>query len=191
MIKHRRTRYWYTLGADSLRQYECSAFIIDTWVDSVAQGRSNYTPSRLPWEVMQVLIRESYGGKIDDEDDFRALDQLVTQILTPAAFESDHQLVQPQDVESGIRDPTKTNDNVTSKKSVEGLTVPEGTTMRDFVDWVNRLPEREPPVYLGLPANADRVLLVGQAQSTIRNLQYVAALLDEGETLMGEATEVV
>lgn len=195
-VVQERLRYAPTLGWKGFWEfnesdYECSAFIIDTWVDSVAQGRSNYTPSRLPWEVMQVLIRESYGGKIDDEDDFRALDQLVTQILTPAAFESDHQLVQPQDVESGIRDPTKTNDNVTSKKSVEGLTVPEGTTMRDFVDWVNRLPEREPPVYLGLPANADRVLLVGQAQSTIRNLQYVAALLDEGETLMGEATEVV
>ena len=146
-----------------------------------------------------MLIRESYGGKIDDDDDFRALDQLVTQILTPAAFESDHQLVQPHNV---LDPPTRNNndnDNIpSSKKSsssvvvVQGLTVPEGTTMPDFMNWVNRLPEREPPVYLGLPADADRVLLVGQAQSTIRNLQYVAALLDEGETFMrDDATEAV
>ncbi len=62
--------------------------------------------------------------------------------------------------------------------------------MRDFMEWVQRLPEREPPTYLGLPANADKVLLVGQAQSTIKNLQYMVSLLEEAEPVIAEMAEV-
>lgn len=168
-------------------QYECSAFIIDTWIDSVAPGRSNYTPSKLPWEVMRLLIQESYGGKVDDEEDFQTLARLVAQVMTPAAFEDNHHLVEPQSVDDGDGDG---DGGRSGQRVVDGLVVPAGTSVRDFLEWINRLPEREPPVYLGLPANADRMLLVGQARSTIKNLQYISGLLDEGEHIMRDATEV-
>jgi dynein heavy chain 1 len=57
--------------------------------------------------------------------------------------------------------------------------------------WVNDLPEREPPTYLGLPANAEKLLLVGQANNMVGGLKRVLDMLDEGEQVMAEAeTEI-
>lgn len=58
--------------------------------------------------------------------------------------------------------------------------------MKGFLEWVNRLPEREPPTYLGLPANAEKLLLVGQGKNTIANLAKITDILEEGEQLMAE-----
>lgn len=98
--------------------------------------------------------------------------------MTATAFENDYKLVQ-----------SHSGDESGSGRDGDELTVPGGTGMKDFMDWVNKLPEREPPTYLGLPANAEKMLLVGHGQSTIRNLQHVTNLLDEGEQVMAEATQ--
>lgn len=146
-------------------QYECSAFIVDTWVDSVAGNRTNIAPSNIPWEMVRYLVTETYGGKIDDEEDFKLLSQLVTSFLTPNAYEVDHKLVEGPD---------------------GGLVVPSGTSVQDFMAWIHRLPEREPPAYLGLPANAEKLLLGGLGRSLVTNLRKVTEILDEGEQLVTE-----
>ena len=64
------------------------------------------------------------------------------------------------------------------------MKVPSGTTIKDFLGWVDKLPEREPPTYLGLPEDADKLLLVGQGKETIRQLARITDLLEEGEELM-------
>lgn len=145
-----------------MQQYECCAFILDTWVESVAQGRSNVPPVKLPWDLLRTLIAEMYGGKVDNEGDFDMLKTIVSQVIDAAAYETDHQLVQP-------------------RESDEGLKVPNGTTMPDFMAWVSRLPEREPPTYLGLPANAEKLLLVEQGQVMIGDLKRVVDLLEDDE----------
>ncbi|KAI9679439.1 MAG: hypothetical protein M1817_005461 [Caeruleum heppii] len=172
-VAQERLRYAPKLGWKGFwefndSEYECSAFIIDTWVETVAQGRSNVAPQKLPWDMIRTLITEMYGGKIDDEGDFQILTDLVNRVMTPAAYEEDHMLV-----ESG-----------------EGaLRVPGGTGLKDFVGWVNDLPEREPPTYLGLPANAEKLLLVGDGKEMLRDLGSVTEMLEEGEQLMAEAAE--
>ena len=123
-------------------------------------------PQKLSWDMIRTLIAEMYGGKIDDAEDFQQLKALVDKILTPLAFESDHKLVK------GVGDDD------------DCLTLPEETNVRDFVEWVNRLPEREPPSYLGLPSNAEKLLLVGHGKKMISDLVKVSTLLDEGEQLM-------
>ena len=132
----------------------------------MAQNRTNLAPQNIPWDMIRYLVTETYGGKIDDEGDFRLLGQLVASFLTPSAFDLGHKLV------DGPGD--------------EALAVPGGTTTPDFLAWVQRLPEREPPTYLGLPANAEKLLLVGLGRSLIGNLKKVTDLLDEGEQLMAE-----
>lgn len=117
------------------------------------------------------LVRETYGGKIDDEGDFKQLTSLVNQMLTPSAYDIGHILVEGSE-----------KDGQESK-----LVVPSGTSLQDFMDWIQKLPEREPPTYLGLPANAEKLLLVGLGRSLIQNLKKVTELLDEGEQLMTEA----
>jgi dynein heavy chain 1 len=121
----------------------------------------------MPWELIRTLVTETYGGKIDDESDFEQLNQLVTQVFTPAAYDDDHKLVEGNAVDAG-------------------LTGPSGTGMRAFMEWIDRLPEREPPTYLGLPANAEKLLLVGLGKNMIGNLARIVEILDEGEQLMAE-----
>ncbi|KAF8253571.1 hypothetical protein K440DRAFT_576363 [Wilcoxina mikolae CBS 423.85] len=165
-VVQERLRYVPNLGWKGFWEfndsdYECSAFIIDTWINHAAPGRTNIAPSKLPWEMIRTLVTETYGGKIDDEGDFSKLRTLVNSCFTPDAFNSDFKLV---DTESP-------------------LLVPEGIGMADFMQWVNSLPEREPPTYLGLPANAEKLLLVDHGTVLIRNLKTIAGMLEDGENL--------
>ena len=125
--------------------------------------------------MIRTLVVETYGGKIDDEGDFAMLRQLVETFLTPAAYEIGHKLVEGV-AGSGLDD---LNDGT--------LVVPSGTSLAEFMTWIHKLPEREPPTYLGLPANAEKLLLVGQGRSMIQNLGTITELLDEGEQIMAEA----
>lgn len=145
----------------------------------MAQGRSNIAPLKIPWDLIRTLITETYGGKIDDESDFEQLRRLVHNFLIPEAYDDDHILVQGH--QGG--DPNASDGD-------GALTVPGGTGMKGFMEWVNRLPEREPPTYLGLPANAEKLLLVGQGKGMIANLAKITDILEEGEQLMAE-TETV
>lgn len=130
----------------------------------------------MPWDLLRTLITETYGGKIDDDGDFEQLSQLVHDVLTPAAFDQGHKLVEGVHGEEGGAHTEGDGD----------LTVPEGTGMKDFMQWVNGLPEREPPTWLGLPANAEKLLLVGHGKKMIANVAQITELL-EGEQLMAEA----
>lgn len=147
-------------------------------MDAVANGRTNVAPVKIPWDLIRTLITETYGGKIDDEGDFNQLSELVRSFLTPEAFEIDHKLVKgaPRDEAEVYRE----GDGDGS------LTVPEGNEMKDFMVWVNGLPEREPPTYLGLPANAEKMLLVGLGRETIANVAKMTEMLDESEQLSEE-----
>jgi dynein heavy chain 1 len=137
-------------------------------------GRTNVAPQNLPWEMIRTLIVETYGGKIDDESDFKRLTQLVHLFLSPSAYEIGHKLVE------GTGDADSADDG--------SLVVPSGTSNKDFMEWIQKLPEREPPTYLGLPANAEKLLLVGQGRSMIQNLGKITEMLDEGEQIMAEAS---
>lgn len=125
--------------------------------------------------MIRTLIIETYGGKIDDEGDFSRLTELVNSFLTPAAYEIGHKLVQ------GV------GDAQTGGAEDGALVVPSGTSLKEFMDWIQKLPEREPPTYLGLPANAEKLLLVGQGRSMIQNLGKITELLNEGEQTMADA----
>jgi dynein heavy chain 1, cytosolic len=169
-VLQERLRYAPTLGWKGLWEfndsdYECCSFIIDTWIEAIAQGRSNVAPIKLPWDLIRTLVTEMYGGKIDDEGDFSLLSQIVSKVFDPAAYEMDHELVS---------DPAQG----------QSLKVPSGTTVPDFMGWVEQLPEREPPAYLGLPADAEKLLLMGQGRDTIGNLARITDLLEEGEQTM-------
>lgn len=143
-----------------------------------ARERTNIAPTKIPWDLIRRLVTETYGGKVDDEADFAELSSLVNQVLTLDAFDDDYNLL--------IGGQSRQGDSASENEG--RLLVPTGTRMVDFVDWVDRLPEREPPTYLGLPANAEKLLLVGHGQRTIENVARITGILEEGEQLIeGEA----
>jgi dynein heavy chain 1, cytosolic len=116
--------------------------------------------------MIRSLVRITYGGKIDDDGDYQVLDNLIDRTLHVDAFEHDHKLVEDTD---GGR-----------------LIVPSEGNLQAFLTWINRLPEREPPTYLGLPANAEKLLLATQSKEVIDQTRDISQKLDEGEQLMDD-----
>jgi dynein heavy chain 1 len=108
------------------------------------------------------MITEMYGGKIDNEEDFAILSTIVSNFMTPAAFEADYDIIRGLQTDSD-----------------SSLLLPDGTQWNEFMNWVKQLPEREPPTYLGLPANAEKLLLVGQAKEMVAKLSLIMGILDE------------
>jgi len=144
--------------------------------------------------MIHLLVTEAiYGGKIDDEHDMRLLGRLVRAVLTPAAFEIGHKLLvlpaatADEDGGSAAAAATGGAEAGAAIGNDECLTVPPGTSLHEFQAWIHRLPEREPPTFLGLPANAEKLLMVGLGTSLVGNLKKVTELLDEGERLVTEA----
>ncbi|SPN99639.1 probable dynein heavy chain, cytosolic [Cephalotrichum gorgonifer] len=169
-VVQERLRYAPTLGWKSFWEfndsdYECSAFIIDTWIDSAAQNRSNIAPQNIPWAILRHLVTETYGGKIDSEHDAALLQSLVTTLLTPAAYDAGHRLKLSEEAE-------------------DAPVVPEGTSFKTYMEWIQALPEREPPSYLGLPGNAEKMLLVGLAGRLVGGVGKVNGLLEDVESLV-------
>jgi dynein heavy chain 1 len=66
--------------------------------------------------MLRILITEMYGGKIDDESDFRTLSSIVEDCMTPAAFEDNFKIV--KDTEHS-----------------QGLELPSTTGWKDFMSW--------------------------------------------------------
>lgn len=116
--------------------------------------------------MIRSLVRITYGGKIDDDGDYQVLDDLVDKTLAVHAFEHDHRLI--EDAEGGT------------------LVVPSDGSLQAFMTWINKLPEREPPTYLGLSANAEKLLLAAQSKEVVDRTRYIGQRLDEGEQLMDE-----
>ena len=129
----------------------------------------------MPWDLIRTLITETYGGKIDDEGDFNQLRQIVDGFLTPEAYDDDHVLIK-----GGYHHHPDSSTEVDDHETGD-LVVPTGTSMQGFREWVNDLPEREPPTYLGLPAYAEKLLLIGQGKMMMRNLARITEVLEEGE----------
>lgn len=125
--------------------------------------------------MIRTLTTEMYGGKIDDEADFNTLNSLVHNFLSPQAFEDECDII--ANIQPG------------GDAGKDKLLLPSGIGWKDFMEWVDNLPEREPPTYLGLPANAEKLLLVNRAKEMIGKLSLVMAILEEGERVMEEVVE--
>jgi len=122
-----------------------SAFgTIDAWLNSVSKGRANIDPATIPWDALRTLIKQSvYGGRVDSDFDQRILDSFVDSLFTPLAYNVDFDLV-----------PSMSGDQL--------LSSPDGTKLEHFLNWVQNLPDREPPSWLSLPPTAERVIAVAQ-----------------------------
>ncbi|KAL9059033.1 MAG: hypothetical protein Q9162_001421 [Coniocarpon cinnabarinum] len=174
-IIQERLRYAPTLGWKASWEFndadfDCAAYIIDTWTDKVAGSRANVAPTSLPWSMMQALFIITYGGKIDDEGDYTNLKSLVNRLIVVQSFEEKFNVV----------DAVASGDTVSAARTLE---LPGGASWNEMEQWVNELPEREPPSYLGLPENAEKLLLVEHGKEMVSNLGRVMQVLDESEQL--------
>ncbi|CAG8587686.1 6539_t:CDS:2 [Funneliformis caledonium] len=120
-------------------------------------------------EAMRSLITISgHSGRIDNEFDKRLLECFVNSLFTSAAYELEYTLV---DVEGS-----------------DNLVTPEGSKIDHFMNWVNKLPERQPPVWLGLSSNAEKVLFTSKGYAMLSKLRNMKSLSDDDKVAYTQET---
>lgn len=171
-IVQERLRYkplgWSKLYEFNESDLKVAVSTLDTWLDSVAQGRNNISPDKIPWDAVQTLFGECiYGGKVDNIFDHRLLRSFLKKFFTSRSFESDFALVESR------------------LGSANNVLMPEGIRRDEFLAWVDSLDHSShSPTWLGLPSNAERVIQFNLGQDMIRKLLRLQALEDEDEVLV-------
>lgn len=140
---------------------------LDTWIDTTAMRRTNLPPEKVPWDALVSLLSQSiYGGKIDNDFDQRLLTSFLKKLFTARSFEADFALVANVD---GVTDGQR------------HITMPDGTRRDDFLKWIENLTERQTPSWLGLPNNAEKVLLTTRGTDLVSKLLKMQQLEDDDE----------
>lgn len=140
---------------------------LDTWIDATAMGRTNLPPEKVPWDALITLLSQSiYGGKIDNDFDQRLLQSFLNKLFTAKSFEGDFALV--ANIDNGP------NGN-------RHITMPDGTRRDHFLKWIESLADRQTPAWLGLPNNAEKVLLTTRGTDLISKLLKMQQLEDDDE----------
>ncbi|CAB3253573.1 unnamed protein product [Arctia plantaginis] len=148
---------------------------LDTWIDSTAMGRTNLPPEKVPWEALVTLLSQCiYGGKIDNTFDQRLLHSFLCKLFTPKSFEADFALVANVDGASGNQ---------------RHITMPDGNRRDHFLKWIEELSDRQTPSWLGLPNNAEKVLLTTQGSDLVSKLLKMQQLEDEEELAYNAASQ--
>ncbi|KAJ3032718.1 hypothetical protein HDV00_007194 [Rhizophlyctis rosea] len=143
--------------------HDMALTVIDHWLDSVAQGRSNISPAKIPWDALKTLITETvYGGKIDSEFDQKLLESFVHGLFAPETYDLNFALVE-------------------GTEGAKGLKIPDGTKMDQFISWVQKLPEQQPPTWLGLPNNAEKVLMTSKGLAFLSKVRRLKDLSDDDD----------
>lgn len=143
---------------------------LDTWIDATAMGRTNIPPEKVPWDAMQTLLGQCiYGGKIDNEFDQRLLTSFLNKLFTAKSFDPDFVLV---------------SDVTGLESSKDVISMPEGIRRDQFLHWTETLLGRQTPSWLGLPDNAEKVLLTSQTSSTISKLLKLQLLEDDDDEIV-------
>jgi dynein heavy chain 1 len=135
--------------------------MLDTWIDTVSMGRTNLPPKKVPWQAIQTLMAQViYGGKIDNEYDQRLLVSFIGRLFVEHSFDGDYHLIKNADIE---------------------LKMPEGIRRDQFLAWVEALSSRQTPSWLGLPNNADTLLLTQRGQRATVMLLRLQDIEEEEE----------
>ncbi|KAK9478362.1 dynein heavy chain, N-terminal region 1-domain-containing protein [Lipomyces japonicus] len=137
-----RSRYgmigWHNKYEFNNADFEFGWVVIDKWIDSDAQGRSNLAPELVAWTAIKRVMTEIvYGGQVDDVHDREILKQLGDRVFTEKVYGYGYRLT-ADDVQPVVE-------------------VPEGSSADAMLDWIDALAEREPPTWLGLPAEAKKI----------------------------------
>lgn len=146
---------------------------LDTWIEATAMGRTNLPPEKVPWDAICILLGQCiYGGKIDNDFDQRLLTSFLSQLFTPRSFEADFPLVVK--VEG---------------QDTRAITMPDGIRRDQFLNWVESLSLHQTPAWLGLPLNAEKVLLTTRGTDMIAKLLKMQSLEDEDELAYTSVSE--
>ena len=127
-------------------------------IDSLlAQERNPSDPEKLPWDAIRSTLRKGvYGGRITETSDQNVLDELVDSVFVPQAYDVGFQLVSSE--RCGGSQP---------------VLVPEECSREQILTWIQNLPSRTPPAWIGLNDSAETEREQRTALSVIEKVQMV------------------
>ncbi|TPX66226.1 hypothetical protein CcCBS67573_g07903 [Chytriomyces confervae] len=150
--------------------------LIDNWLEDAASGRANIAPEKIPWGAIKTLIKQTvYGGKIDNGHDQALLDSFVNSLFKPNAYDVKFALVSAS-AATGEED-----------SKGQALLIPDETKLEKVLDWVNKLPDQQPPTWLGLPSNAEKVLMALKGKQMLSKLRKVTMASEEEDPVSDES----
>lgn len=164
---------------------KCALDTIDIWIDLIAMGRTNLPIDKIPWEALRTLLSQCiYGGRIDNPFDQRLLNGFLSKLFSLTSLNSDMKLIiEEQD-----------------EKIQQPLTVamPDGIKREDFMSWIEQTLRTliQQPSWLGLPNNAEIVLLTTRARETSTKLLKMSSVItnddeDTGDTVSHDQTSTL
>ncbi|EMR09626.1 hypothetical protein PNEG_02210 [Pneumocystis murina B123] len=153
-----RLRYvplgWSKLYEFNDSDFESAIWMINRLIKDFAHHRSNISPEKIPWEAIRLLLYESiYGSRLDDENDLELLNKMIQNIFRPESFNLNYELVEKH------------------------LIIPDCLRREEFLNWIQNLPERQSPTWLGLPEYAEKVILFSQGKEMLNNSRIILNVL--------------
>ena len=144
---------------------------IDAWVTKVADGRTNVSPSSLPWRALFVLLGESvYGGRIDNDFDQHLVRSFLSKFFTENSYAN--------------------NFNMTNEREGEkALQIASGHEQRDFEQWIANMPSTQSPVWLGLPSESQKMIMQAEGEKILHDLIRITDIFEETGNEEEEAAE--
>lgn len=156
----------YEFNESDLR---CGLDTIDVWIDSVAMGRTNLPPNKVPFAAIFSLLAECvYGGKIDNSFDRRLLNTFLKQLFSVSSFEHEFKLVSDDSF---------------------ALSMPDAVKKEQFVEWIDQLRVQQTPSWLGLPNSAEKVLLVNNCRDAVAKLLKLSIMEEDEDELAYDAAD--
>jgi len=145
---------------------KCALDTIDIWIDLIAMGRTNLPIDKIPWEALRTLLSQCiYGGRIDNPFDQRLLNGFLSKLFSLTSLNTDMKLI------------VEEQDDKTQKPTV--VTMPDGIKREQFVNWIEQTLRTliQQPSWLGLPNNAEVVLLTTRARETLAKLLKMSSVM--------------
>ena len=110
---------------------KCALDTLDSWVD--------LSPNEIQWNAIQTLFSSCiYGARIDNEFDQNLLVTFVSKYLSKECFADKFRLVDDK---------------------LDKIELAHHTSKDAYLSWINSIELEQKPSWLGLPNNAERILL--------------------------------
>eukprot|EP00928_Gymnodinium_smaydae_P025254 TRINITY_DN20180_c0_g1_i4.p1 TRINITY_DN20180_c0_g1~~TRINITY_DN20180_c0_g1_i4.p1 ORF type:complete len:4280 (-),score=1133.62 TRINITY_DN20180_c0_g1_i4:296-13135(-) len=129
----------------------CARDVIDNWLDreTNAGAMTNISPDKIPWDAIRTVLEEAvYGGRIDNAFDHMGLKSFIGHLFCEASFNAGFSL------------------NISATKE-SSLLFPDARTRDQFVEWIQALPAKGNPQWIGLPEDAEQMLRINRANHTL------------------------
>jgi dynein heavy chain 1 len=132
--------------------------VIDELYSHASKGRPHVDPVNLPWLALRtILSKDIYGGRLSRDIDQQRLEDLVNSIFQPEAYDLNFKL----------------------GKDDDAPLLPEGNTLNDYWSWIQGLPTKTPPSWIGLNITEEVQLSKTVAVSICSKVQRIEFMLNE------------